>query len=77
MLLDAHSKPIEKKMTTGNLVIFVSPDGESWKPVKSEDVPAWVKHPDILGAMVAGEMVNDPAVAPEWYRAEKLPADVH
>jgi hypothetical protein len=78
MLLDAQGKQIEKKMTTGNLVIFVSQDnGVTWKPVKPGDVPAWARHPDVVGQMVAGDMCQDLKKGPEWYRAEKLPVDVH
>lgn len=72
-------------MPEGLLVIYVSEDdGETWAPLKPEDVPAWVKAPDVLGRLVAGEIakrefVGGMAVRDDyrfpWYRAEKMSSD--
>lgn len=61
-------------MTEGILIIYVSPNGrDEWKPVLPVDVPGWLKDPDTLGELVAGEMAckadEDP---PLWYRAERV-----
>lgn len=73
MLLDAQSNPIEKKMTMGHLVILVAETDEGpWTPMRPIDVPNWLKHPDIMGEMAAGNMCHDPKQGPQWYRAEKI-----
>lgn len=58
-------------------IIYKSPDGENnWTPVKPEDVPGWIKEPDVMARLVKGEMArNDrsallvPEDARPWYRA--------
>jgi hypothetical protein len=62
-------------VVVGKLVILVSPDGETdWKPVKPEDVPEWLKKPEVLGAMVEGNMAHktDEPESP-WYVAIQMP----
>lgn len=58
------------------LVIFVSVNGrDNWHPVKADEVPEWVKDPDNMGRLVAGEacMKCDEGDAGSlWYRAEKV-----
>jgi hypothetical protein len=58
------------------LVILESENGrDGWKPLMPEQVPEWVKHPDNLARLVAGEMCMDPTKGDKgspWYRAEKL-----
>lgn len=73
MILDAKGKTINKKMKMGQLIIFISRDGgETWQPMMPSEVPQWVRHPDILGEMMIGNMATDPNKGPEWYRAEHL-----
>lgn len=58
------------------LVILRSPNGrDGWTPVKPEDVPAWVKAPDNMAKLVAGEMcmkADEGQSGSDWYRAEKV-----
>lgn len=61
----------------GSLVIFASEDGgngpEGWKPLRPEEVPEWVRHPDVLGTMVKGAMAHDPRGADtRWFRAQRV-----
>ena len=55
------------------LVIFRSPNGrDHWRPIKSHEVPAWVKEPDVMARMVAGEKVmkcNEFPSGSDWYGA--------
>lgn len=58
-------------MKAGTLVIYRSSTGKrKWKPVLPAAVPAWLKDPEVLGRLVAGEMAHKPKEG--WYRAEKL-----
>lgn len=58
------------------LVIYVSENGRNgWKPVAPEHVPEWVKAPDVMGRLVAGEQCMDAKVGDrgsDWYRGEKV-----
>lgn len=64
------------------LVILVSHDeGDTWAPVPVEEVPEWLKRPEIVGRIMHGEMVqNDGRVlaashSRPWYRAERVAVD--
>lgn len=60
--------------TLKSLVILRSENGrDGWKPVKPEDVPEWVKHPDTMAMISTGGQACDPRHGEEWYRAEELP----
>jgi hypothetical protein len=60
-------------MGQARLVIFRSQDGDKdWKPVKPEDVPAFVKDPDTLGRLMDGEMVRHLTEDLGWYMAAKM-----
>lgn len=68
---------IPEGMKQARLVIFESPHGRGeWKPLKPEDVPAWVKNPDVLGRIVSGEIAMDTAHGTNWYCAQQVPDDV-
>lgn len=58
------------------LLILRSRNGrDGWVLVKPEDVPAWVKSPDNMAKLVAGEMCmkSDEGVdGSDWFRAEKV-----
>ena len=65
-------------MPDARLIILRSANGEDgWTPVKPDDVPAWLKEPDVMGRLVAGEMAQGPVnvLLPDemrpWFRAEK------
>ena len=55
-------------------VIFASENcRDGWQPVKKEELPDWVIHPDNLGRMVNGEMCMRADIGErgsKWYRAE-------
>ena len=65
-------------MTAANLamlIIYASPDGNAgWTPVLPADVPDWVKDPDTLGKMIAGNACQNPNSASRstWYRAVRV-----
>ena len=67
------------EMKTINLVILASPTGrDGWKPVPVAEVPAWVKHPDTIAKMVAGEMcmkADEGDKGSDWYRCERVLTD--
>lgn len=67
-------------MTEANLIIYCSINGRDvWAPVLPAEVPEWVKDPDIMGRLVAGEMCSDVAegvTGSLWYRAEKVSVPV-
>ena len=58
------------------LVVFESPNGrDNWKPLMAADVPEWVRHPDVMGRLVAGEQCMDAAQGDKgskWYRASRV-----
>lgn len=58
------------------LVIYESPNGRGgWHPMLPSELPDWVKHPDIIGHLVAGEMCCDPALGEKgsnWYKAVRV-----
>ena len=58
------------------LVVFESPNGrDQWKPLVASDVPEWVRHPDVMGRLVAGEQCMDAAQGDKgskWYRAARV-----
>lgn len=43
-----------------NLVIYKSDDGKKWAVVKPEDVPDWIKNPDVMHHLVNGETAQAP-----------------
>lgn len=57
-----------------NLVIYASNNGrDGWEPVKPDEVPGWLKEPDVIGHLVAGETAMNPREGDKgssWYRAE-------
>lgn len=64
-------------LSQARLIIYASPNGrDGWAPVKPEAIPAWVKAPDNVARLVAGEMcmkADEGTAGSDWYRAEKLP----
>lgn len=63
-------------MTEAHIVILKSEDGRAhWHPVTPDQVPEFLKDPDVMGRLVAGEMAQEsnglllPDGAKPWYRA--------
>lgn len=63
-------------MPEGLLIILRSEtprDEASWKPVLPAEVPEWVKSPDNMARLVAGESCCNPETGDlGWYMAEKV-----
>lgn len=56
-------------------------DGLTWDLVKPSEVPEWLKHPDQIAMLLAGNMAKNKAsdiAVPEdklpWYRGERVEA---
>ena len=50
------------------LVFFESPNGaDNWKPVEREQIPDWLRDPDIVDRMMAGEKVRNTEERVERY----------
>lgn len=44
------------------LVVFESPDGiNNWKPVDREQIPDWMRSPDVFDRLLAGDKVQNTA----------------
>jgi len=57
-------------------VIYSTTDeGETWFPVLPENVPEWVKSPDVMANMLAGEYAQNTEFPLAWYRAERVDAN--
>lgn len=64
----------------GLLIIYVShDDGETWEMVEPARVPDWLKEPNVMARLVAGEMAKNRDVGLTvkeellpWYRASKF-----
>jgi hypothetical protein len=65
-----------KKKSKAILVIYTSVYGRGdWHPLHEHEVPEWVKAPDVMGQLVAGQMCIDAAQGDRgsnWYRAERI-----
>jgi len=66
-------------MPEAMLIFYRSLDGETdWQPLKIDEIPEWLKAPDVVGPLVAGEMayadsnVLIPDEVSPWYRADKV-----
>ena len=63
-------------MNQARLVIYRSATGrDNWQPVAPGDVPAWVKAPDVMGRMVAGQQCMDTRQGDkgsDWYMAKLI-----
>lgn len=66
-------------MPQARLVILESPNGrDHWRPLKPDEVPEWLKAPEVMAKLVEGEMAQRKksdagVVLPEtmpWYRAQ-------
>ncbi len=65
-----------EQFTQAVLIVYKSENGrDNWQPVLPADVPEFVKRPDVMGSLVAGEECMDAAqgsAGSPWYRAIKV-----
>ncbi len=58
------------------LIISMSLNGrDNWQMVKPEDVPAFIKDPDTMAKLVAGQMACNPRMGDKgsaWYIADRV-----
>jgi hypothetical protein len=69
MIVDAKARKFRHKESTASAVVFVSGDGEWWEPVMPYNVPECIKSPDIMAAMLAGEVIE--TTQRKYYMAER------
>jgi len=65
-------------MKSDTLIIYTSENGrDPWAAVLPDTVPEWLKRPDIVGRLVAGQMCMDPrsVSGTDWFRAEVVRRD--
>lgn len=60
-----------------NLIIFSSPNGrDHWEPILPEEVPEWLKAPDVMARLVAGEeCMHARESENRWFYAEHVPSE--
>ena len=68
-LLGKDGNPIQKTKTA-SAVFFMSLDGETWEPMRPKDVPEGLKDKDVLGYMMAGEIMESQDNV--FYRVERV-----
>ena len=69
MILDKSGRKFRSTQAEVKAVVLVSDDGEYWEPVMAHSVPACVKAPDIMAAMLSGEIIE--TSQRKYYMAEK------
>ena len=69
MIVDANGKKFRPAQRDAKAIVFVSSDGEWWEPVMPYNVPECIKAPDIMAAMLAGEIIE--TSRKQYYMAEK------
>lgn len=66
----------DPRQKTANFIIYRSKDGRGdWSPVLPQDVPAWVKDPDVMGEMARGQAAckcDEGPTGSDWFRADKI-----
>lgn len=59
------------------VVVYESDNGrDDWRPIKPDKVPEFVKDPDTMGRLLAGEECMDVSAGDRggaWYRAIRMP----
>ena len=65
-------------LTQATLIIYRSAHGRGdWSPILPTEVPEWLKVPDVMGRLVAGEVCmkcDEGDKGSEWYMAEQVTA---
>ena len=69
MILDKSGRKFRSTQAEVKAVVLVSDDGEYWEPVMAHNVPTCVKAPDIMAAMLSGEIIETSQC--KYYMAEK------
>ena len=76
--MNGSPQPQPNQYAQAYMIVFVSKDGENdWHPLRWDEVPEWVKHPDNMARLVDGDMCQDPTLGAEgssWYKAERVEA---
>lgn len=64
-----------EQFTQGVIIVLKSENGrDNWRPILPNEVPEFVKHPAVMGRLVAGEECMDAGEGKNgsaWYRAQK------
>ena len=61
------------ELKEARFIIFESPNGrDGWKPILPVDVPEWIKPAHVMGRLANGDMVTDPKLTTNWYRAQRV-----
>lgn len=67
---------IDPRQKQAHFIVYRSPHGRGdWTPVLPQDVPEWVKDPDVMGEMARGNAAckNDEGpTGSDWFRADKI-----
>lgn len=69
-LVDKYLANEARKANTKSdyIVIFRSPNGETdWAPIKPDEHPQWIKHPQVLGEMLRSNNSLAHPDDPGWY----------
>ena len=70
MIIDKYGRKFKTAKTAeAKAIVFVSPDGEYWEPVMPDNLPECVKAPDIMAAMLSGEIIE--TTQRKYYMAER------
>ena len=48
-----------RKIAKSKAIVMVSDDAHHWRMLMPEEVPDWLKDPDVMGDMMAGEVVSN------------------
>ncbi|NIB43808.1 hypothetical protein HBA55_29670 [Pseudomaricurvus alkylphenolicus] len=69
-LVDTSGTPLVQKKAA-KAVFFVSGDGEHWELLKPADVPDGLKDHDVMGYLMAGEIIEIEGTS-TFYRVEQI-----
>lgn len=73
-MINGRRKTFPGAKLLAKLVVEVSITGDPpWHPVKSEEVPDWLKDPDVMGYLVEGGVAHVPDLNTPYYRARRVP----
>ena len=71
-----HTEDRDRYYVQAMLIVSVSKDGENdWHPLRWDEVPEWVKHPDNMARLVDGEMCQAKKLVDgesSWYKADRV-----
>lgn len=69
-----HDQPLrgpDGEVKYANVVVLkkAHQNARNWEPVKPEDVPEWLKAPEVMGQLVKGQCAHKESAGKEWYVA--------